>query len=161
MLRAASNDFAATQAPIFISVTANNDWATGLAFPIGMAISAFGESVRNWRQRQAVVSTMGHLGWMKTHDLSAAASAPRATLQVQGAGHPGQHGSATLTPVPSVPPGNPFWVVQATKQVVDGHTGIWGQVFVDWVFAEVAAHIAAAPAPPVVTPTLQPPLPLQ
>jgi hypothetical protein len=127
--------------PIFISVTARNDWATGLAFPIGMAFSTIGESTRTWRQRQAVVCTMGHLEWLKTHDLRASRGTPRARQQVQGAGHTGQHGDAFLSPVGGYDPANPFWVVQATKEVVDGHNGIWGQVFVDWVFAQVARHI--------------------
>jgi hypothetical protein len=143
-LRTAANDFDLGQKPVFISVTARNDWATGLAFPLGMAFSTIGESVRNWRQRQAVLCTMGHLNWMKTHDLAAPATAPSARHQVQGVGDTGRHGNAVLTRAASSHPGNPFWVVQATKEVVDGHNGIWGQIFVDWVYDQVAKHIPSA-----------------
>jgi hypothetical protein len=37
---------------------------------------------------------------------------------------------------------NPFWVVGATPTVVDGHNGIFGHVFVDFVFHLVASHAA-------------------
>lgn len=143
-LRTAVNDFDVAQKPVFISVTAKNDWAAGLAFPFGMAFSTIGESVRSWRERQAVICTMGHLGWMKTHDLAAPATAPSARHQVQGIGHIGNHGNAVLTRVAGSHPGNPFWVIQATKEVVDGHNGIWGQIFVDWVYDQVARHIPSA-----------------
>jgi hypothetical protein len=56
---------------VFVAVTARNDLATGLAFPIGESLGSLGESVRGWRQRQALIETMGHLSWMRTHDLSA------------------------------------------------------------------------------------------
>jgi hypothetical protein len=143
-LRGARDDFDVGQKPVFISVTARNDWATGWAFPSGMAFSTIGESVRSWREREAVLRTMGHLGWMKTHDLAAPAAAPSARHQVQGIGHAGHHGNAVLTRAASSHPGNPFWVVQATKEVVDGHNCIWGQIFVDWVYDQVARHIPSA-----------------
>lgn len=143
-LRTAVNDFAVGQEPVFISVTAKNDLATGLAFPVAMAFSTITESVRSWRERQAVVCTMGHLEWMKTHDLSAPADASRARHQVQGVSQTGLQGKAVLTRVASSHSGNPFWVVQATREVVDGHNGIWGQIFVDWVYDQVARHIPFA-----------------
>jgi pimeloyl-ACP methyl ester carboxylesterase len=143
VLRTQANEFSAVQKPLFISVTAKNDWATGLAFPAGMAIPSLGESVCTRQERSSLLFTMGHLRWMKTHDLGAPAAAPRARKQVQGAHHPGHHGAAQLIPAAWTAPGNPFWVVQATRQVVDGHDGIWGQIFVDWVFAQVALHLTS------------------
>ena len=35
---------------------------------------------------------------------------------------------------------NPVWVVGATLTMVDGHNGIFGHVFVDFVFHLVASH---------------------
>jgi hypothetical protein len=58
------------QVPVFISVTAENDWATGLAFPAGRMIGWNG-STKGPRQRATNVKTMGHVPWMRTHELSA------------------------------------------------------------------------------------------
>lgn len=57
------------QPPIFICATATNDWATGLALPIGNAFSLLTESYLDRRERRAMINTIGHLPWLKTHDL--------------------------------------------------------------------------------------------
>ena len=64
------------QPPVFVCATAANDWATGLAFPFGNACSLVTERYRGWQERQAMVNTIGHLQWMKTHDLVGPRPAP-------------------------------------------------------------------------------------
>jgi hypothetical protein len=149
--------FVPGQPPVFVSVTGQNDRATGYCFPIGESLAALGESTRGRRERQALVNTMGHLSWMQTHDLSAPGVVLRASLQPHPA--PGKSPQpvyvmasadeewtssrgALLQRRPGVPANNPFWVVQATPEVIDGHNGIFGDVFVGFVHDLVATHMA-------------------
>jgi pimeloyl-ACP methyl ester carboxylesterase len=152
------------QLPVFVSVTAYNDMATGVFFPIAAFIPALSESTR-WGtgQRRAVLCTMGHIGWMRTHELSAPgirtrawdqprfkASAVRTSAIHRAVATPGVsktvdfHGGARLTHLCTPgfkDPNNPFWTVGATKQVVDEHNGIFKEVFVEFVYDLVAAHV--------------------
>ena len=111
------------QPPVFICATATNDWATGWAFPIGNLGSLLSESWRGARERQAMLMTMGHLPWLKTHDL-------------RGAERPGQY---TLDPQPAASQ-NPFWVVAATPDVINGHNDIFGPRFLRFVADRVFEH---------------------
>jgi pimeloyl-ACP methyl ester carboxylesterase len=115
---------ATAQPPVFICATARNDWATGLAFPIGNAFSLLTESWRGSRERQAMVNTIGHLPWLKTHDLKGAAGPDRYTLD----------------PPPETTQ-HPFWVVQATPDVIDGHNGIFGDRFLRFIADRVFEHV--------------------
>jgi hypothetical protein len=154
------HNFDPDQPPVFVSVTAYNDWATGLTFPIAMLIPSFRESARNWRQRQAILCTMGHIGWMRTHEVDAPAALTRANSQPRFT--PGDRAGprprvalspaaqniihfpegAELRTLPGRDQHNPFWVVGATKVVVDGHDGIFGNVFVNFVYDLVVAHMS-------------------
>ena len=156
------HNFAADQPPIFVAVTAYNDRATKLAFLAGVLFTSWGQSTRpGTRERQALLSTIGHLDWMQTHELSAPSLKLRAGKQARIAPHPGQitrrQRVVTGQPELEFPLGarlallqnrdldNPFWIVGATPMVVDGHNGIFGYVFVDFVFHLVASHVAQQP----------------
>jgi len=113
-----------TQPPIFACVTAKNDWATGLAFPIGNAYSLVTESFRGSRERDAAVRTVGHVSWMRTH-----------LLQEGGAGY-------ECIPVDgSEADGNPFWVVQASPAIINGHNDIFNPKFLAFAADLVFAHV--------------------
>jgi hypothetical protein len=149
--------FVPNQPPVFVSVTGQNDRATGCAFPIGETLGSLGESTRTRRERQALINTMGHLRCMLTHDLSA----PGVNVPVSQQAHPGpaksarrtnlvtseqaewtsSHG-ARLRRLPGVPTNNPFWNVRATPAVIDGHNGIFGDAFIGFVHDLVATHMA-------------------
>jgi hypothetical protein len=116
--------FATNQEPLFVSVTATNDWATGLAFPAGMAINRIEESTRGDEEKQALIRTMGHVRWMRTHELSSGG-----LRQVQ------------------FDPKNPFWVVSATPDIIDGHNGIWKDAFINFAQGFDPATRAGARAP--------------
>lgn len=62
--------FAPHQVPVFLSITASNDWATGLVFPLGRLVSFYTGRSRDTREHVANYETMGHVLWMQTHDLS-------------------------------------------------------------------------------------------
>jgi pimeloyl-ACP methyl ester carboxylesterase len=120
LVRTKAVDPGASQTPpIFISVTARNDWATGLAFPIGNAVSFMTESWRGKEERQAMVNTIGHVGWMITHELTQ-----------QGTGY-------ALSPAVSGANENSFWVVRASPAVVNGHNEIFRPIFLEFVADQV------------------------
>jgi hypothetical protein len=52
--------------PVFVFATATNDWATGIAFPIGSAYTLLTQSWLGPQERQATINTMGHLDWLPT-----------------------------------------------------------------------------------------------
>jgi pimeloyl-ACP methyl ester carboxylesterase len=127
--------FARNQRPVFVSVTAHNDWATGIAFPAGMAIARLQENTLGYEERQALIRTMGHLAWMRTHELSL--RGPSEAV--------GEFGSAQLRRI-RFSEHNPFWVVGATPDVINGHNGIWQQPFIDFVQSLVLSHVRNAEA---------------
>jgi hypothetical protein len=120
-----SQQMGTDQPPVFVCATAANDWATGLAFPIGNACSLVTESCRDWQERQAMINTIGHLPWMKTHDLVGAGA---------GAGY-------QLNPVAPTSNWSPFWVVRATPDIINGHTGIFMAPFLRFVGGLVFRHV--------------------
>lgn len=119
---------AADERPLFVSVTAANDWATGIAFPLGMAINRLQEATRGTEEKQALTRTMGHLPWMQTHRLTGAG---RQSYRLDTVGSSGQ---------------SLFWVVQAAREVIDGHNGIWQPIFIRFVEDLVLGHVRAAMA---------------
>jgi pimeloyl-ACP methyl ester carboxylesterase len=153
--------FAHDQGPVFISITAKNDRATGFWFPKGMLLEAFGESTTGFdaktarREKEALRHTMGHLDWMATHTVSAPSDVHvRAREQTSGIDRFSSAGLAEynnavhaaaipvhltlpsgsrLTRAAGIDAQNPFWVVRAEKEVIDDHNGITGFVFSDLV----------------------------
>jgi pimeloyl-ACP methyl ester carboxylesterase len=144
--------------PIFVSVTAENDDATKIAFPLGNFTRLFTEAWRTSHERQALIRTMGHLSWLRTHAISKApspAAEPRlAALAAAAAAQPVAHrmralaapnqtqqfDQAIVTSAPGATQ-SPFWVASATPDVIDGHNGIFGDVFRGFVRALVAAQL--------------------
>lgn len=55
------------QRPVFIAVTAENDWATGKAFRAGRIFNTLLESERTDRGREANKKTVGHVRRYRTH----------------------------------------------------------------------------------------------
>ena len=158
------------QPPVLVSVTARNDEATGRAFPIGAWLGSRWEHTRSRVQAKALIHTMGHLDWMRTHELTAesgrllprpvylepgpAANASDGELgaerhwsnsayQNRTAGWVRHfQGGAILTHM-AKDPSNPFWVVRASPEVINGHNGIFGDVFLGFVQKLVAEQLRA------------------
>jgi hypothetical protein len=173
----AGKTFAARQAPVFLSVTARNDWATGWAFPAGRHLTLFTGISADSREREANFHTMGHIEWMQTHELTKPPSARNADVKLtqteplkdaerqdviaqeqrdfdafraQATGADGRlrpgwsrtyTAGAELKSLSgqagpggaSISPENPFWVVRASPEIVNGHNGIFGDVFLDFL----------------------------
>jgi hypothetical protein len=78
----AAKRFAPRQAPVFISVTAENDDATGKAFPAGRHLSLWTGASVDQMEREANFNTMGHVPWMQTHEIKKAPSAANADVKL-------------------------------------------------------------------------------
>ncbi len=127
--------FTSNQNPIFVSVTATNDWATGLFFPLGTAITRLQEATSGREEKQALIHTMGHLPWMLTHALSESAPA--------SPGRAEQVGDCWIERL-QFDARNPFWVATATPKIIDGHNGIWLPLFRSFAQALVVSHMIHA-----------------
>ena len=101
------------QVPIFVCAYAENDQATRFYFPTGNFFSSLTESSRGRLQTSAKNHTIGNIPDFKTHDLDLLAGTENFTLK----------------PDPNARQPNPFWVVKAKKEVIDGHNGIWQPPF--------------------------------
>lgn len=131
--------FAQNQLPVFVSVTAKNDDATGIAFPAGMSFALLDESVRGREELFALINTMGHLSWMQTHELATAQSSRLGTTAAFRT-----YGDGVVLKKIRFDDHNPFWVVTATKDIIDGHNGIWLPTFAAFVESLVTGHAQAA-----------------
>jgi pimeloyl-ACP methyl ester carboxylesterase len=149
----------AKQPPIMISITAKNDLATGLAFPVGAWLGSMCEHGRDPKQKQAVVHTMGHIDWLRTHTVTyeeadpAPANSPSSEqlLSERITGDqsyrdrsPGweRHfpGGAVLRQT-ALDPNNPFWNASASPEIIDGHTSIFQAPFLGLVRTLVAEQL--------------------
>ncbi len=140
------------QLPVFVSVPAANDEATGLLYPLGNLLRPVTEARRTRRERQALTRTMGHLPWLRTHTLSVAprrgASDPATSLRAlcrRGAIE--TIGDVLVTRAGRIP-GGPFWVASATPDIIDGHDGIFLPAFEGFVRALLQAHAATPKSVP-------------
>jgi len=114
--------YAPDQQPFFVAITSETDWATGLAFPLGAAMSLLQEETANVKERQGLTHTVGHVPWMQTHLVSAGAKVERTQFAE----------------------GNPFWIAKATRDVINGHDDIANPVLLDFVRELLSGHIGLA-----------------
>ena len=156
----ASKQFDEHQLPVCVSVTALNDWATRIAYPLGTFLRQFNELWSDPKERQALFHTMGHLPWLRTHELklrgdgggkaaaavtaqydagNRRAAAHEALLQL-AKGKSQTFGDVSVDIVRNVRP-SPFWVASATKEIIDGHNGIFTDTFIAFVRALIEAHL--------------------
>jgi hypothetical protein len=120
------------QQPLMLTVSTRNDWATRIAFPLGQCL----EFARMKRQRR----TIGNYKKYVTH-----------TLKRTG---PRTHGGPArdtfwfddfetdgllLEQTDRKHPGNPFVVAATTKDIINGHNGIWTEGFRNWLIGFVVA----------------------
>ena len=169
--------FAPRQPPVFISLTASNDAATGAAFPIGRLLDPWRGPSIGKREHDATLDTMGHVLWMQTHEITLGKARLPAGIppdhkthlddaerqrvldqedadfrafvrdKADADGHllPGWSRQYTwgallreVRPQPGedetgIVPDNPFWVVRAAPEIIDGHGGIFGDAFLDFL----------------------------
>ena len=115
------------QLPVFICAQADNDQPVGLVFPLGNAGHAIDEATIGDLEKECVNHALGFVPSFRTHALAG----------------PNGDKPFVLTPPGSVEP-NPFWVVGAAKEVIDGHGGIWQTPFLQFIASLVFQHVQAS-----------------
>ncbi|MBV8444057.1 MAG: hypothetical protein JO312_26460 [Hyphomicrobiales bacterium] len=115
------------QLPIFICAQANNDQPVGLVFPLGNAGHAIDEATIGDLEKECVTHALGFVPSFRTHSLAG----------------PTGNQPFVLTP-PGSAQADPFWVVGAAKEVIDGHGGIWQTPFLLFIASLVFKHVQAS-----------------
>ena len=157
------------QNTVLMTIAAQNDSATGVDFPVGQFFPTLLQNFKpNSDERVMNKTALGHYepffdyrltGIGHTNSEAATASDKedsdieisrrrRAPLPALSEGLLAQMGVFTnrqwnLFPYPGNPPSReraPFLVISATPDIVDNHTGIWGNALVDFLRDFIAAH---------------------
>jgi hypothetical protein len=128
------------QLPVFLCAQANNDQPVGLVFPLGNAGRAIDEATIGDLEKECVTHALGFVPSFRTHKLAG----------------PTGNEPFVLTP-PGVAQTNPFWVVGAAKEVIDGHGGIWQTPFLQFIASIVFQHVQASKQGPGGTATTEAP----
>jgi len=114
------------QQPLLLMIATENDWATGIAFPVGQRLE--------FATRDRQILTLGNYEDYVTHSLKAKATSDRPStnsafwfdnFEAAGLRLQLEEGSRH--------PGAPFIVARTTKNVIDGHNGIWGKDLRNWI----------------------------
>jgi hypothetical protein len=156
--RRSPGGFAPNQNPVFVEVTSDADWATGVAFPAGRLVNTTFESFASDGERREAMSSLGHYPPFWTHRLEG--PVPRADRnpeppaidvdqecvdfarfnaqeRVHGYLKPGwqrrYRTGAVLTTNSKFDPNDPFWIVATDKSMIESHNDIEEPVFVDFI----------------------------
>jgi hypothetical protein len=115
------------QIPVFICAQAENDQPVGKVFPLGNGLHAIDESTIGDLEKWCVTHAFGFVPGFRTHKLT---------------------GPTADKPFALDPPGtmqaNPFWMVGAAPEVIDGHGGIWQTPFLQFIASVVFQHVQAS-----------------
>jgi hypothetical protein len=115
------------QLPVFICAQADNDLPGGMVFPLGNAGHAIDEATIGDLEKECVTHALGFVPTFRTHALAG----------------PMGNQPFVLTP-PGGAEANPFWVVGAAKEVIDGHGGIFQPPFLLFIASLVFQHVQAS-----------------
>jgi hypothetical protein len=113
------------QLPVFLCAQADNHQPVGLVFPLGNAGHAIDEATIG--EKECVTHALGFVPSFRTHS---------------SVGPTGDQ-PFVLTP-PGSAQANPFWVVGAAKEVIDGHEGIWQTPFLLFIASILFQHVQAS-----------------
>jgi hypothetical protein len=128
------------QLPVFICAQADNDQPVGLVFPLGNAGHAIDEATIGDLEKECVTHALGFVPSFRTHALAGPMGDKPFVLDPPG---------TTQT--------NPFWVVGAAKEVIDGHGGIWQTPFLQFIASLVFQHVQASKKGPSAAATTETP----
>jgi hypothetical protein len=114
------------QQPILLSISTNNDYATQYAFPIGQVIGT------RWHERER--TTLGNYNNYTTHRLQMVDSSKTANEQQNfWFDHFCNPRICLSRSEDKRQPGNPFLVAATDASIIDGHNGVWDDLFLDWL----------------------------
>ena len=115
------------QLPVFICAQAANDQPVGIVFPLGNAGHAIDEAAIGDLEKECVTHALGFVPSFRTHALAGPMGSQPFVLNPPGSAQ-----------------ANPFWVVGAAKEVIDGHGGIWQTPFLQFIASLVFQHVQAS-----------------
>jgi hypothetical protein len=115
------------QLPVFICAQAVNDQPIGLVFPLGNAGHAIDEATIGDLEKECVTHALGFVPSFRTHELAG----PQADKPF------------VLDP-PGTTQANPFWVVGAAQEVINGHGSIWQAPFLLFIASLLFQHVRAS-----------------
>jgi len=116
--------------PLIVSVTASNDWATGEAFPLGQYpiswTKAFADTQKDLPGERALFThTAGHVPKLFSHTLArVTGDGPLVFKTPEGTAYQIQRLDDSWNK-------SPYWIMEAPSDVIDGHNGIFNDVFAD------------------------------
>ncbi len=158
--RRSPGGFVPEQNPVFVEVTSNADWATGIAFPAGRLVDTTFESFTSDGERREAMASLGHYRAFWTHKLEGPTrmANPNVTLppldvdqecrdfaRFNAEERPGGYlkpgwqrryrTGAVLTQLgqSSFDANDPFWIVATDQSMIRGHSDIEEPVFIDFV----------------------------
>lgn len=117
-------DRTSAQLPIFVCVQAANDQPVGTWFPVGNFKNRLDEASIGDLEKRCTTHAIGFIDEFRTHELAG----------------PTTSDPFVLNP-PEIKRSNPFWVVAADKNVMDGHGGIWLPPFLSFLAAIIFQHV--------------------
>jgi hypothetical protein len=115
---------ASEQLPVLVCAQAQNDQAVGTWFPVGNAANRFEEASIGPLERRCITHGIGFIDEFRTHSISG----------------PAGRDPFVLDP-PDMMQKDPYWVVWASKDVIDGHGGIWLDPFMCFLAAILFQHV--------------------
>jgi len=114
------------QLPVFICAQAENDQPVGVWFPVGNITHNL-QSTIGPLERESLTHAIGFVRSFRTHSLTGP-----------------QGGKPFVLDPPTSFQTNPFWVVVASKEVINGHGGIWRDPFLSFIASLVFQHVQAS-----------------
>ena len=138
----AREGFAPNQLPLMLTLSAKNDLATKIAFPIGQIVGLDPSQIRR--------TTLGNYKPALTHELTITSSTATPTPPSTSFWYDDFcAGTVCLKRIPDIAQtGDPFIVAQAPSEVINGHSGIWEaplRSFLLGFISTVIDHRDAAP----------------
>jgi len=124
-IRRTNERFSSEQQPVLLVVSTENDWATKTAFPMGQRL----EMLTHDRQ----VTTLGNYEAFRTHRLTKGEGT--VSPHAQSSWYDGycQDTVCLVRQTGDRQPNNPYVVATTTREILDGHNGIWKADFQDWL----------------------------
>ena len=112
------------QLPMFVCAQAQNDEAVGTWFPMGNAANGLEEAAIGPLEKKSITHGIGFIEEFRTHTISG----------------PSGRNPFVLEP-PDIMQKDPYWIVWASKDVIDGHGGIWLDPYMCFLAAVVFQHV--------------------
>ena len=116
---------ASDQLPVFVCAQAQNDDAVGTWFPIANTANGLKEASIGQLEKRCVTHGIGFIDEFRTHRIAGPAGPDPFVLDP-----------------PQMMQKDPYWLVSASSQVIDGHGGIWLEPFMCFLAAILFQHVS-------------------